>query len=149
MYMYINRRRGSELLSKNIFVCKTTQRNFCNPFLFYFSPSTTLNAMFKQIMSCSRVSVQVSRLLLLDLRLLLQSVPFSVSRLYSPLLYSLYSLSVKYIIRLTRGPRGPWNAHLRLKSSLCSSLYVQQVTTGRSKSEGLSFTSIHNNFCKI
>jgi len=102
--------------------------------------------MFKQNMSCSRVSVQVSRLLLLDLRLLLQSVPFSVSRLYRPLLYSLYSLSVKHIIILTRGP---WNAHLRQmifkSSSLFSSLYVQQVTTGRSKSEGLSFASIHNN----
>ena len=41
----------------------------------------------------------------------------------------------------TRGPRGPWNAHLRqkiLKSSLFSLLYVQQATPGRSKSEGYS-----------
>jgi len=39
----------------------------------------------------------------------------------------------------SRGPRGPWNAHLRqkiFKSSLFSSLYVQQATHGRSKSEG-------------
>jgi len=42
----------------------------------------------------------------------------------------------------TRGPRGPWNAHLRqkiFKSSLFSLLFVQQVTPGRSKSEGHGF----------
>jgi len=42
----------------------------------------------------------------------------------------------------TRGPRGPWNAHLRqkiFKSSLFSLLYVQQVTLGWFKSEGYSF----------
>jgi len=42
----------------------------------------------------------------------------------------------------TRGPRGTWNAHLRqkiFKSSLFSLLYVEQVTPGRSKSEGYSF----------
>ena len=42
----------------------------------------------------------------------------------------------------TRGPSGPWNAHMRqkiLKSSLFSLLYVQQATPGRCKSEGLSF----------
>ena len=33
----------------------------------------------------------------------------------------------------TRGPRGPWNAHLRVKifkSSLFSLLYIQQATPG-------------------
>jgi len=38
----------------------------------------------------------------------------------------------------TRGPRGPWNAHLRVKifkSSLFSLLYIQQATPGGSKSE--------------
>ena len=38
----------------------------------------------------------------------------------------------------TRGPRGPWNAHLRkkiFKSSLFSLLYIQQATPWGSKSE--------------
>jgi len=38
----------------------------------------------------------------------------------------------------TRGPRGPWNAHLRVKifkSSLFSLLYIQQATPGGCKSE--------------
>jgi len=42
----------------------------------------------------------------------------------------------------TRGPRWPWNAHLRqktFKSSLFSLLYVQQATPGRSKSERYRF----------
>jgi len=38
----------------------------------------------------------------------------------------------------TRGPRGPWNAHLRVKvfkSSLFSLLYIQQATPGGCKTE--------------
>ena len=42
------------------------------------------------------------------------------------------------VIKKTRGPRGPWNAHLRVKifkSNLFSLLYIQQATPGGSKSE--------------
>jgi len=53
-------------------------------------------------------------------------------------------------IFLTRGPRGPWNAHLRqkiFKSSLFSLLYVQQATRG-----GLNLKAIvlkfKSNVCK-
>ena len=39
----------------------------------------------------------------------------------------------RYQVIITRGPRGPWNAHLRVKifkSSLFSLLYIQQATPG-------------------
>jgi len=58
-------------------------------------------------------------------------------------------LSIKSTIS-TRGPRGPWNAHLRqkiFKSSLFSLLYVQQATLG-----GLNLKAIvlkfKSNVCK-
>ena len=43
-------------------------------------------------------------------------------------------------LNITRGPRGPWNAHLRVnifKSSLFSLLYIQQATPGGCKSEAM------------
>jgi len=53
---------------------------------------------------------------------------------------------------LTRGPRGPWNAHLRqkiFKSSLFSLLYVQQATPWRSKSKGNLKVMFVKEFSKI
>ena len=49
---------------------------------------------------------------------------------------------------ITRGPRGPWNAHLRVKifkSSPFSLLYIQQATPGGCKSEVM----LKNVFSKI
>jgi len=54
----------------------------------------------------------------------------------------------KYYKHTTRGPRGPWNAHLRqkiFKSSLFSLLYVQQTTLGGLNLKVLKFKS---NVCK-
>ena len=48
------------------------------------------------------------------------------------------SIDMTGILNETRGPRGPWNAHLRVKifkSFLFSLLYIQQATPGGSKSD--------------
>ena len=53
------------------------------------------------------------------------------------------------MVKLTRGPRGPWNAHLRVKIfkiSLFSLLYIQQATPGGSKSEVMFKKEFSKNF---